>query len=411
MEPITTALLVGGGIQAVSGLMQYWQQQKAAGASAKRLREIEAMFDAIVPPEYDLSVFDDPRLAADIPAPALNVEAITPEMYQQVGQYIPEVADFVQEAQPQLVQATAAARTGRGAQLDALERYKQIAAGEFDPQLQQMLSEASQRANTEAQSRAASILQDFQRRGQLGSGMMLAAQQDAAAEAMARQARESQLAAAEGYRNRLLASDKSAALGGQIRGQEMAEESRNVGILNDFNERTSRNYQDYLQMRADQANKAKIMEVERARSVADANVAARNQAARQNRDMFNQAQMTQYDVARQNRQGRLDIEEAKNRAKQQMYENLLSKARGKAGVSETIMRQNEQRARDTNQMVRGLGDAATAGALYYGKYAQATPERQLGMQQSNMPMDNQYDFDTEPGQKYRYSPTDVYRTA
>lgn len=368
MEPITTALLVGGGVQVVSGLMQYYNQQKAAGASAKRLREIEAMFDSIVPPEYDLKVYDDPRLAQDIPAPALNVEAITPQMYEQVGQYVPEIASYVQEAAPQLVEATAAARTGRGAQLDALERYKQIAAGEFDPELQQMLSEASQRANTEAQSRAASILQDAQRRGQLGSGMMLAEQQRAASEAMARQARESQLAAAEGYRNRLLALDKSASLGGQIRSSEMAEEGKNVGILNDFNERTSKNYQDYLQMRADQLNKAKIMETERARQVADANVAAKNKAAWENRDMYNRAQQTKYDVARQNRQGRLDVEEARNRAKQQMYDNLLSKARGKAGISESVMNFENQRARDTNQMIRGLGDAATAGAMYYGKY-------------------------------------------
>jgi hypothetical protein len=239
-----------------------------------------------------------------------------------------------------------------------------------------MLSAASERANREAQSRTASILQDFQRRGQLGSGMQLAAQQDAAAEAMARQARESQLAAAEGYRNRLLATDKSAALGGDIRASEMSEEARNVGILNSFNERTSKNYQDYLQMRADAANKARIMEVERARKVSDANIANRNEAARQNRQMYNQGQMTQYDVARQNRSNRLDLEERKNKVKQAMYDNLMSRARGKAGVAETRMNFENQNVRDTNQMIRGLGDAATAGAMYYGKYGQAAQEGQ-----------------------------------
>lgn len=410
MEPITTALLIGGAAQAVSGIMQFYNQRKQAGATKAQLKKIEEMFNAIVPPEYDLKVFDDPRLAEDIPAPKLNLEAITPELYQQVGQYIPQVADYVQEANPELIKATEAARTGRGAQLDALERYRAIAGGEFDPELQQMLSEASQRANTEAQSRSASILQDAQRRGQLGSGMMLAEQQRAAAEAMARQARESQMAAAEGYRNRLLALDKSASLGGQIRGSEMAEEGRNVDILNDFNQRTSKNYQDYLQMRANEANKARIMETERARSVADANVSAQNQAARQNRDMFNQGQMTQYDVRRQNRSNRLDLEDRKNRMKQQMYENLLSQAKGKAGIAETKINYENQAVRDTNQTIRGLGDAASAGALYYGKYGQPSPERKLGMK-GDMQMNNQYDFDTEPGQDYRYSPTDVWRTS
>lgn len=409
MDPITIALIAAGGAQAISGIMQYYNAQKAAGATAKRLKEIEQMFDAIVPPEYDLKVYDDPKFAADIPAPQLNWQALTPEQYEQVGQYVPELADFVQETQPQLVQATEAARTGRGAQLDALERYKQIAAGEFDPRLQQMLSESSERANREAQSRTASILQDFQRRGQLGSGMQLAAQQDAAAEAMARQARESQLAAAEGYRNRMSAMANAASLGGDIRSSEMAEESRNVGILNDFNERTSRNYQDYLQNRADQLNKAKILEVERARQVADANVAGRNRAAEQSRDLYNRQQTINYDVARDNRANSLDMLERQNRLRQQMYQNLIQKAQGKAGIAGQQIDYMNQATRDKNQAIRGVGDAASAGALYYGKYAQATPESKLGVEDGMG--GSAYDYDTRPGEHYRYSPTDVWRTA
>lgn len=374
MEPMTIALLVAAGAQVVSGIMQYYNSQSAAGASKKRLAEIEAMFDAIVPPEFDLKVYDDPKLAADIPGPQLNIEALTPEMFQQVGQYVPEVAEFVQETNPQLVEATEAAKTGRRAQLDALERYRQIAGGEFDPELQQQLSEASQRANMEAQSRSDSILQDAQRRGQFGSGIMLASQQNASAEAMARQARESQMAAAEGYRNRMLALDKSANLGGDIRDSEMSEEARNVGILNSFNERTSRNYQDYLQQRADSLNRAKIMELERARSVADANVQARNRAQEQSRDLFNEQQQINYGVKKDNRENALDIIERQDRQKQQMYENLMQKARGKAGIAQTSIDFMNQSARDKNQAVRGVGDAATAGAMYYGKYASNQPK-------------------------------------
>lgn len=387
MDPITIGLLVAGGAQLVSGIMQYYNSQKAAGASKKRLAEIEAMFDAIVPPEFDLKVYDDPKFAADIPGPQLNIEALTPELYEQVGQFVPEVAQFVQEANPQMVEATEAARTGRRAQLDALEKYKQIASGGFDPELQQRLSEASERANREAQSRADSILQDAQRRGQLGSGMMLASQQNAASEAMARQARESQMAAAEAYRNQLMAMDRSASLGGDIRASEMSEEARNVGILNSFNERTSRNYQNYLQQRADMANRAKIMELERARTVADANVAGRNRAQEQSRDLFNQQQKINYDVSQQNRQNQLDMVERQNRLKQQMYENLMQKARGKAGIAQASIDYMNQAARDQNQAVRGVGDAATAGALYYGKYGQPS---QPQPSQQPMPAYNSY---------------------
>lgn len=410
MDPITIGLLVAAGAQIVSGIMQHYQSEKARGATNRRLKEIEAMFDAIVPPEFDLKVFDDPKLAADIPGPALNVEAITPEMYEQVGQYIPAVADFVREASPQLVEATDAARQGREAQLAALERYKGIASGEFDPELAQRLSEASQRANIDAQSRSASILQDAQRRGQLGSGMMMANQQRAASDAMQRSALESQMAAAEAYRNQLAALDKSAMLGGNIRQSEMSEEARNVDIINDFNERTSRNYQDYLQMRADTQNKAKIMEIERARRVADANVAAKNQSKWENRQMYNDAQKTKYDVARQQRGDKLDLIDRQNRLKQQMYENLMAKARGKAGIAQTGIDYMRSDAQDRNAATRGIADTVSAGGMYYGKYAQPSPERQLGME-SDLEMNNQYDFDTYPGQKYRYSPTDKWRTA
>lgn len=370
MDPITIGLLVAAGAQIVSGVMQNYQSEKARGATKQRLKEIEAMFNAIVPPEYDLKVYDDPKLASTIPGPALNVEAITPEMYQQVGQYVPALADFVKETNPQLVQATDAGREGREAQLQALQRYKEIASGEFDPELQQRLSEASQRANIDAQSRSASILQDAQRRGQLGSGMMMANQQRAASDAMQRSALESQMAAAESYRNQLGALDRSASLGGDIRQSEMSEEARNVGIINDFNERTSRNYQDYLQMRADTTNKAKIMEIERARQVADANTTAQNQAKWKNREMYNTGQERQYDVKRQQRDDTLENIDRKNRMRQQIYENALQKARGQAGISQQGIDYMRSDTADRNRTTQGIGDAVSAGGMYYGKSGQ-----------------------------------------
>jgi len=203
---------------------------------------------------------------------------------------------------------------------------------------------------------------------------MRASKQNASAEAMARQARESQMAAAEGYRNRMLALDKSANLGGDIRDSEMSEEARNVGILNSFNERTSRNYQDYLQQRADSLNRAKIMELERARTVADTNVQARNRAQEQSRDLFNEQQKINYGVKKDNRANTLEMIDRQNRLKQQMYGNLMDKARGKAGIAQTSIDYMNKAAQDQNQAVRGVGDAATAGAMYYGKYGGDQPK-------------------------------------
>ena len=373
MDPITIGLIVAAAAQVVSGLMQSYQAEKARGATNKRLREIEAMFDAIVPPDLDLKVFDDPALATEIPGPALNIEAITPEVYEIAGTYNPEVADFVRENGPALVQASEAARIGRGAQLDALERYKQIASGEYDPEFAQVMDEAAQRANREAQSRSDSIIQDANRRGTMGSGLAFAAQQKAGADAMARAAEDSRFAAAEAYRNRLLATDKAADIGGDIRDSEIAEEARNVGIINDFNERTSRNYQDYLTAKAESLNKAKLINLERQQRVSDLNTQARNDANWRNREMYNDAQLTKYNVARQQKQDKLDLIDRKQRTKQQMYENLLAKARGKAGIAQQGIDYLRDDARDRNQRTQGIADTVSAGGMYYGKYAKAQP--------------------------------------
>ncbi len=362
-------------VAAVSALMQAYQSEKARGATNSRLKEIEKMFDAIVPPDFDLKVYDDPALAKDLPGPELNVEAITPEAFELAGTYNPEVADFVREQAPELVRASEAAQTGRGAQLDALERYREIASGGFDPELAQKLDEASRRAQTDAQSRSASIVQDANRRGVMGSGLEFAAKQRASSDAMSRAADDSRFAAAESYRNQLMAMDKSANLGGDIRSSEMAEEARNVGIINDFNERASRNYQDYLTAKTETANKAKLINLEREQQVSDANTSARNLAAVQNRQRYNDAQQTKYNVAKDNRNTKLDVLDRKQRLKQQMYENLMTKARGKAGIAQTGIDYLRSDTRDRNQAIQGVGDAAIAGMLYSGKYNQnAQPE-------------------------------------
>lgn len=406
MVPILIAAVAA---QAVSGLMQYYQQEKANGATRARLKEIEAMFNSIVPPDFDLKVYDDPRLAADIPAPMLNTEAITPELYQSVGQYVPEVASFVEETRPELVQATQAAKEGRTTQLEALERYKQIASGEFDPELQQKLSDASRRANMDAQSRTASILQDANRRGQANSGITLALQNDAAAQAMDRASQQSLLAAAEGYRNQLSALDKSAALGGDIRQSEMAEQAKNVDILNRFNERASKNYQDFLTTRADALNKAKILNLDREQKLANANVELRNKAKTDARDLQNDQQKLNYDAAWKNRNNALDVEERKARLKQQMYENMLAKVRGKAGIAQTGIDYMNKAAQDRNATIRGVGDAVTAGALYYG----ANPgEKKDNLPEKSKPQygeswtgrDYPYDYPDNPDDDPRYLP-------
>lgn len=364
---IPAYLAVAVGAQAVSGIMQYYQAEKAAGASAKRLREIEAMFKKIVPPDLDISIYDDPRVAESIPEPMLDLSAITPKEFASVGQFIPEVSSYVAEMNPQLVEETAAATQGRQAQLEALSKYREIAAqGGMDPMLAQKLSMASDKARGDAASAQQSILQDAQRRGVMGSGLMMQSQMNQTAEEMRRQALESQMAAAEAYRNQMDAMARGASLGGDVRQSEMSEQARNADIINAFNERTSKRYQDYLQYRSDIANRANLRNLEAQQTIADRNTAMGNEAARYNREMGNRLKQQQWANKRTSRQDLLDIDEAKKRDIQQNWQNKMAHAGAMKGIGQDWINQYRQTAQDRNQATRGLGDAISAGAMWYG---------------------------------------------
>lgn len=374
MDPVTIALLAAAAIQAVSGLMQHYQSEKARKAGDKKLKEIEAMFNAIVPPEFDLKIWDDPKLAANIPGPALNMERITPKMYEQVGQFIPEMAAFVQEANPQLVEATQNAEVGRAAQMEALGRYRKIASGEFDPDFAAKMDESSMRSRRDAQTAQDNILQDAQSRGQMGSGLMLASQMNRTSDGMQRQALESRMAAAESYRNQLSALDSSAALGGRVRDSEMGEQAQNASIINDFNQRTSKRYQDYLNNRTNVTNSARDKNLSEAQRISDGNTGLENKARIDQVERYNRGQEANYDAAWNNRKNALGIEGQKNDLKQRMYENLMQKTRGKAGLGEVAINRIDARATDANNTTRGVADSATAGAMMYGKYKSAKDE-------------------------------------
>lgn len=365
-------IAVAVGAQAVSGIMQYYQAEKARGANAKRLREIEAMFAKIVPPEMDISIYDDPRVAESIPEPLLDFSAITPKEFKSVGQFVPEVASYVAETNPQLVEATAAATKGRQTQLEALSKYREIASqGGMDPILASKLAVASDKARSDAASSQQSILQDAQRRGMMGSGLQMQSQMNRTAEDMRRQAVESQMAAAEAYRNQMDAMARGAALGGDIRGSEMSEQGRNADIINAFNERTSRRYQDYLQARSDAVNRANLRNLESQQELANRNVTQGNKAARYNRNMANQGATQQWQNKRASRQDLLDLDRAKKADIQQNWQNKMTHAGAMKGISQDWQNHNYQTAQDRNQATRGIADAVSGGAMYYGKQPQA----------------------------------------
>ena len=258
--------------------------------------------------------------------------SISPEEYKLLGTYTPEIANYVKEKAPEVIKTNDAMREGQGAQLDALRRLRDISRQEKDPALMAQLDLAAQRAQSEAQSRQQSVLQDAQRRGQGGALGTLVSQMQGNESAMSRNAEQGRNAAIEAYRNKLSAMRDSATLGGQIRGQEIDLQSRNANIINSFNQRAATGANQYLQGAADTRNRAQMYNLENAQGISDKNVQSKNQFAQFNRNADNNNRMN--------------------------YLNALT------GNMKGAMGDRQQYGQDMNQAIQGVGNAGVSGYMY-----------------------------------------------
>lgn len=349
-------LIIAGGLMAAGALMQAYQAEQARKATKARLKEIEKMFNEIVPPDLNIKIYDDPDVLKGVPAPYFNTDKITPEAYQVIEKFNPEVAQFIQEKSPEFAKASEEAKTGRKAQLDALAQYQETLRQGFDPQSQILQEQAARKSQGEAQSRIESVLQDQARRGQSGTTSALAASLYGQEAAMDRGAEASQQAALQAIRDRQSALSQSAQLGGQINQSEMAQSNRNADLINSYNQRFAQNYQNYLQSSADSQNKAQMFNIGASQSAADRNVGARNAAQEEAIRRQNAAAMDKYNVGRQQIQDRLGVAEGKNRVLQNMYNNEYQKTAGKAGFQAQGLGYMRQDARDKNQQIQSAQD-------------------------------------------------------
>lgn len=373
-------------VAAASALAQAYNAEKARGANNDRLREIQRAFDAIVPPNYDISVNDPPATIKEtLKGAELDFSRITPETYKTIGTYSPEAAKYVAEEQPKLVQGTAAQKEGRSAQIEALRNMQSIAKGD-NPELKIRMQQAADQAQAQAQSRSQSTLQDAQRRGQMGSGLSFASMLQGSQDAMQGGAAASQAAAIAAYKDKLAAMQSSGQMGRQLSQDELSMESANNDISNQFNQRTSRDYQNYLNQRAQANNQAQQFNLGREQDTANRNVGVANQAQQFNLENRNRLSQQSYENARgeRNYQNDLSYREAQwnaaekarqNQLKQQSYADQMGKASGRAGLGYQQMAQNTQNAQDHNQMIGGLANAGI-GYMQANEQADRDAQRQ-----------------------------------
>lgn len=432
---MAAAMAVAAGAMAVGGLVQLYNAEKARGASKARLKEIEALYDSLVPPDYDLTIIDPPEAHAqklEMPtfsspqaAPKWNLEKLEPKQLKQVEKFIPTIAPMIMEEAPQLIEKSETMKRGEGAQRAALERLMQVGEGTFDPEYQQRVLNARNRAQAEAQSRGQSIMQDFARRGMGGSGMELAAKIGASAEAMDRNAMLGLQAETDAYRNQLNALAQGANLGGQMFAQDMGLQARNADVINAFNQRMSKRHQDWQNMRADMLNQADLRNMQEAQRIADYNTMSQNEADRLHQrrmdditrynTTFNTRERDRQDALakwrygaegqerayqdqrdllnRQWRQGNID---RRNELEDRRFRNQYDIASGKAGMAQARSASERQAAQDRNAAIQGL---ANLGMTYGMQQDQQNFQREMA---------DRYRTPRREAYGYNYNEGDVY---
>ncbi len=374
MDPVTGMMIVS----AIGGLAQAYNAEKAAGASKARLKALEAEFNKMVPPDYDVSITDPPEyITSKIPPTAFSAEKLSPAQYQIAVKYKPEIAPLIAEKNPELIKQSQASQEGRQAQVDALRKMRSIASIDQDPELAQRLSEASRKAQTDAQSRGQSIISDMQRRGAGNSGLAMMAQQQAGADAMDREASMGQSAAAEAYKNKLQAIRESAAMGGNISQAEDSLAGKNADILNEYNQRFTKQNQDFQAQRAAAMNQAGMFNAKNAQDVSNSNIDATNKyaLANQSRNDMMANTLRGQAVDERNYQNAIADKRANwaqgqkeygNTLQNNAFNNKMSIAQGRQGLASMGMNIDNQAAQSRNAMIQG---GMQAGTGYYSQQA------------------------------------------
>lgn len=317
------ALAIPAAIAIGTAAAQWLNSRNGQKASAAERQRIQELYDRVQDPNFDMS-------------------EITPDDYQVVGTYLPQAAEFVDEARPDLIDQTADMQTGRAAEKEALERMLMQSRDGTDPLTEIARAKASRAASADASSARATLDQGMARRGIAPGSMMgyaaaLQGGQDAAMRSAL--AGEQAVASAAGRRDDSLRS--AADLGGRIRSADEELEARNASIINGFNQRLASRRQDYLNNRANTYNEGQKYNLGVRQDVSNKNVTNANNfrvAERDRRDKIAQGQ----------------------------FDNAMGRADGQAGLARDRISAIGQNVAQGNQSMQSLGDI---GMKTYSKYS------------------------------------------
>lgn len=314
MDPATLALILGP--QVISGGLQYFQSEDARNYAAQKERELQ---DAL----------------NKIGIPSARPEYFTPEVYQWLENYNPEVASYVREQRPQLLQlASPEAQRSKQVEQQVLQDILAKSREGTDVLAEIQRARGMREAAGTMASQAATLQQQLQRQGQQGGlaayGAALQQQQGAGLQA----ALAGEQAALAGLQERARATGQAGELANRQIGRELDIEQANVNAINAFNQRLARSQQEQANLAAQIRNQAALQNIQGRQRIGERNI--ESQAAARDREM---------------------------QFAQQQYQNQLAKLGRQAQQTEMGVQGRQQRAQDINRLIQAGGDIASTFAL------------------------------------------------
>lgn len=267
MDPVTGLFIATQATNILSQLgAAYVGAQASEDATEADLEALQAIMDRVdtqwTDPQFDKTPF-------------------TPEEMRVLDKFVPEVSQFVAEKAPVLIQG-AGQQEYIQSQKEALNTLKQLSQSGFDPATQAAMEQARFQSDQASKAQRSQLLSQLAARGVTGQEVVssLGQQQD-----LDTQARQAYLQAAQqGQARRMQALQEYANLAGQMRGSAAQQEQANVGIMNDFNQRATMSRRQWENQKTQQANEARLLNIQQAQQIANQNVQARNTAAQFNKD-------------------------------------------------------------------------------------------------------------------------------
>jgi hypothetical protein len=256
-------MAIGG--QLGGALSGFLNSREASNVSAEERKKLEALLAKVQMPNFDPS-------------------KITPEEFKVVGQYTPQVAQYVQEANPTLIKGNSAdQQAAKDAQRQVLQQMISQSKNGEDVIANIQRARAEQAASGQAASNRASLDDAMQRRGMgAGSGLQYAAALQGNAAAAQQQAASDENALMAAEQRRQQAGLNAANLGGQIFNRDNSMEQQNANTINDFNRQIANSRNQYNQYAAGVQNQGQQYNLGNAQTAADKSIQARNQAQQQN---------------------------------------------------------------------------------------------------------------------------------